>query len=266
MLLAWQGNARETRVSADMLIEVGIAVGSAVHIFLAYRALAVLELGVGNYAAALVAAEHITNQDAIGWRSQTLPIVIEAGSRSGNQVAADRALAELQVRATAAGTPWALGLLARSQALLADDSEAEALFAESISNLEETLVATDLALAHLSYGEWLRRQARRVDARTHLRTAHSMLTSMGAAGFAERARAELLATGERVSRRTVENRTELTTQELRIAQLASRGATNPEIATRLFLSASTVDYHLRKVFRKLEISSRRQLESALASP
>jgi DNA-binding CsgD family transcriptional regulator len=191
--------------------------------------------------------------------------VVEAGVRSGNRVAADRALAELHLRATATATPWALGLLARSQALLADDGEAEPLFAESISHLEQTLVATDLALAHLSYGEWLRRQHRRIDARTHLRTAHDMLASMGAAGFAERARTELLATGERVSQRTVENQTDLTAQELQIAQLASRGATNPEIATKLFLSASTVDYHLRKVFRKLGITSRRQLERSLPS-
>jgi DNA-binding CsgD family transcriptional regulator len=265
LLLAWRAEAPEARSAAKTLIELGVASGSAMSVFVGYHALAILELGSGNYGAALVASEQISNAAVLGFGPQIIPIVVEAGIRSGNRDAADSALARFQVRATAAGTPWALGLLTRSQALLADDAEAEELYEVSISYLERTLVSTDLALAHLSYGEWLRRQQRRVDARTHLRTAHDMFASMGAAGFAERARAELLATGERVSRRTVEHQSDLTAQELQIATMASRGATNPEIATKLFLSASTVDYHLRKVFRKLGITSRRQLESSLAS-
>lgn len=196
MLLAWQGDSQEARAAAKAMIEVGTTFETAVTAILGYRALAILELGAGNYAAAFVAAKQITNEEAIGWRTQVLPLVVEAAVRTGNRDAADSALTELQLRATAAGTPWALGLLMRSQALLADDAEAEALFAGSIAQLEQTLVATDLALAHLSYGQWLRRQRRRIDARTQLRTALNMFASMGAVAFAERARAELLATGE----------------------------------------------------------------------
>ena len=167
------------------------------------------------------------------------------------------------MRATASATPWALGLLERSQAMLADDSLAEGLFKQSIAHLKQTLVVTDLALAHLSYGEWLRRHHRQADARIQLRQAHEAFETMGAAGFAERARTELLATGEHAVRRTVETQNDLTPQELKIAQLASRGATNPEIAAQMFISPSTVDYHLRKTYRKLGIASRRQLERSL---
>jgi DNA-binding CsgD family transcriptional regulator len=264
-LLSWQGNNLEARAMASRLINDGIRYGVAVPLFMGYRALAILELAGGNYAAALQAAQCITSEEALGWQIQALPLVVEAAIRSSNREVAERALVELHIRATATATPWALGLLARSQALVADESEAEALFVESISQLGQTLIATDLALAHLSYGEWLRRQGRRVDARAELRTAHHMLESMGAGGFAERARTELLATGERVARRSAKRQSDLTPQELQIAQLASRGATNPEIAMKLFLSASTVDYHLRKVYRKLGITSRRQLEQTLAS-
>ena len=147
---------------------------------------------------------------------------------------------------------------------MAPDHAAESLFARAIEFLGQTLVKTDLAVAHLLYGEWLRRQNRRVDARTELRMAYEAFASMGALGFAERAHSELLATGERARRRSVETKNELTAQELQISRLASRGATNPEIAAKLFVSSSTVDYHLKKVFRKLGITSRRQLEPHLA--
>jgi DNA-binding CsgD family transcriptional regulator len=178
-------------------------------------------------------------------------------------MAAEHALEELTTRAMASATPWALGLLERSQALMADDSVAGALFERSIAHLKQTLVVTDLAWARLLYGEWLRRQQRRTDARAQLREAHEAFQSMGAAGFAERARSELLAAGEQAIHRAVETKNDLTPQELKIAQLASRGATNPEIAAQMFISPSTVDYHLRKTFRKLGITSRRQLERAL---
>jgi DNA-binding CsgD family transcriptional regulator len=262
-LLAWRGDDAGTRFAVARLIEMGEAVGMAVVQFQAYHALAILELGAGRYAEALVAAEFATDRQAIGWKCQSLPLVVEAGIRSGNLGVAERALDELTMRATASATPWALGLLARSQALMADDSLAEELFKESIAHLKQTLVVTDLAMAHLSYGEWLRRHQRRIDARTQLREAYEAFQSMGAAGFAERARSELLATGEHAVRRTVETTNDLTPQELKIAQLASRGATNPEIAAQMFISPSTVDYHLRKIYRKLGITSRRQLERAL---
>ena len=262
-LLAWRGDDAGTRSAATMLMEMGEAVGMAVVQFQAHHALAILELGAGRYSDALLAAQFATDRQAIGWRCQSLPLVVEAGLRSGNRTAAERALVELELRATASATPWALGLLERSQALMADDSLAEALFTQSIADLKQTLVVTDLALARLSYGEWLRRRQRRADARIQLRQAHEAFETMGAAGFAERARTELLATGEHAVRRTVETQNDLTPQELKIAQLASRGATNPEIAAQMFISPSTVDYHLRKTYRKLGIASRRQLERSL---
>jgi DNA-binding CsgD family transcriptional regulator len=146
---------------------------------------------------------------------------------------------------------------------MADDDQAEAFFAESVALLGRTRVRTDLARTHLLYGEWLRRRRRRADARAELRTAHEMFAGMGAAAFAERARVELLATGERARKRTVHTEHDLTPQERRIAGLAAAGSTNAEIAARLFITRSTVEYHLNKVFRKLDITSRRRLRSVL---
>jgi DNA-binding CsgD family transcriptional regulator len=191
--------------------------------------------------------------------------VVEAGVRSGDREAAARALAELKERAHASGTPWALGLLDRSQALLCDDATAEQFFEAALERLADTAVVVDLAHTRLLYGEWLRRQKRRVDARTQLRLAYEQFSSIGAERFAERARLELAATGETVRPRTTGRNSELTPQEHQIAELASTGATNREIAAKLFISANTVDYHLRKVFQKLRIGSRRQLAQALRS-
>ena len=162
-------------------------------------------------------------------------------------------------------TEWALGIEARVRALLSEGEVAERLYRESIERLGRTRVRVELARAHLLYGEWLRRERRRVDAREQLRTAHEMLDAMGVEAFAERARRELLATGETVRKRTVETRDELTAQEAQIARLARDGLSNPEIGARLFISPRTVQYHLRKVFAKLEISSRNQLERVLPS-
>jgi DNA-binding CsgD family transcriptional regulator len=264
-LHAWRGDDNETRSAAAALIELGSAIGAAQVVFQAYRALAILDVSAGRYAEALEAAEYSTSRRAFGWTSQSLHLVVEAGVRSRARGAAERALAELEIRAQASGTHWGLGLLARSQALLADDDAAEGLYERAISELEQCLVVTDLAHARLVYGEWLRRQRRRLDARVQLRKAMEMFESMGAQGFSERASLELAATGERARRRTPDKASELTPQEWQIATLAAQRVKNREIAAKLFISSHTVDYHLRKVYWKLNIDSRHDLQAALSN-
>jgi DNA-binding CsgD family transcriptional regulator len=173
-------------------------------------------------------------------------------------------LKQLEDRTSAAGTEWALGILARSRALLSEGPAAEAHYREAIERLERSRIAVHLGRARLLYGEWLRRQNRRQDARTQLRAAHDMFVRFGADGFAQRARGELAATGETVRRHNATTRDLLTAQEAQIARLASDGLTNPEIGAQLFLSRHTIEWHLRKVFAKLGISSRRQLKATLA--
>jgi DNA-binding CsgD family transcriptional regulator len=195
--------------------------------------------------------------------NQILPEIVEAAVRAGDLAAAESALDRLGRRATASGSAWALGVLARSRALAGDDDSAEALYLEAIEQLAATRMVVELARARLVYGEWLRRQKRRSEARETLRIAYDTFAAIGAEGFAERARRELLATGERARKRTVATSNDLTPQETHVARLAASGQTNAEIAARLFISASTVEYHLRKVFRKLDVSSRRQLLQSL---
>ena len=191
--------------------------------------------------------------------------MVEAATRAGDHEAAAAALDRLTERATASGTTWALGLLARSQALLAGEDAAEDRYREAIDHLRTSGARSDLARGHLLYGEWLRRHRRRSDARAQLRTALDMFLDSGMEAFAERARKELRATGERVgsaaeaSREGLAPPAPLTSQEERIAWLAAEGASNAEVAALVFLTSSTVEYHLRKVFRKLGVISRAQL-------
>jgi ATP/maltotriose-dependent transcriptional regulator MalT len=192
--------------------------------------------------------------------------LIEAAVRSGKPERATAAL-ELLVEVTStAGTDWAMGISARSRALLSEGKAAEALYQEALDHLGRTRLRPELGRAQLLYGEWLRRKERRVDARAQLRAAYEQFTAIGMQAFAERARRELLATGERVRKRTEESRDELTAQERQIAGLARDGLSNQEIGARLFLSQHTVAYHLRKVFSKLEITSRNQLTQVLPDP
>jgi DNA-binding CsgD family transcriptional regulator len=199
----------------------------------------------------------------MGFSKWALVELVEAAVHCGMTGTAAGAYRRLTAMTGPAGTDWALGLAARSRALLSDGDEAEDSYREAIDRLGRTRLRVELARAHLVYGEWLRRDNRRADARTQLRTAHEMLDAMGLAAFAERARRELAATGETVRARTVDTVTALTAQEAYIARLARDGRTNAEIGAQLFLSVRTVEWHLRKIFIKLGIASRRELRTAL---
>ena len=262
-LRAWQGREDESRALAEMTAQWGQQRGAAVLEIFALMGLTVLELGLGRYAEALALGMRIFDDDPPGFGNRILPEIAEAGTRSGDTGAAHAALGRLAERATASGTPWALGMLARSRALLAGDAEAETFYREAIAHLSATSVRTELARAHLLYGEWLRRRRRRRDAQSQLGTAYDMFDAMGAAAFALRTRAELLAVGASPYQPAERAGPDLTPQEAQISRLAAAGATNAEIATHLFVTTSTVEYHLSKVFRKLTITSRRQLAAAL---
>jgi DNA-binding CsgD family transcriptional regulator len=191
--------------------------------------------------------------------------LIEAATRTENAERAKDALKRLGEHTEACDSDWALGIHARSRALLSEGEAAEHCYREAIDRLGRTRLRPDLARAHLLYGEWLRRDGRRKDAREQLRRAHELFVTIGMEAFAERAQGELLATGERLRTRTAETRDDLTPQERQIARLARDGLSNPDIGARLFLSPRTVEWHLRKVFTKLEIHSRHELSSALPS-
>jgi DNA-binding CsgD family transcriptional regulator len=197
--------------------------------------------------------------------TRALPELAEAAARSGDMVLAGQAVALLERTTLPSGTEWALGMRARSRALIRDGEQAEELYTEAVTRLGRTRVVPHLARAHLLYGEWLRRCKRRIDARTQLRTANEMFAAMGADGFSRRAERELAATGERIRRRDVRPVVELTAQETQIARLVADGRSNPEIAAELFISPRTVEYHLHKIFSKLDITARGQLARALAT-
>ena len=214
----------------------------------------------GDYGEALTAARQACEHEDVVFFGWALAELIEAGARCGQAEEAATALGRLSERTRATGTEWALGVEARCRALLSGD---ESLYQESVERLARSRAVVELARSRLLYGEWLRRENRRMDAREQLRAAHEMFSRMGAAAFAERTRRELSATGETVRKRTVETLGELTTQEAQVARLAAQGRTNPEIAAELFISPRTVEYHLHKVFPKLGITSRRELRRAL---
>jgi len=263
--LAWRGRETDARRIAAAVTREATGVGRGTQIIFAQYSLAVLELGLGNYQAALRCALSVFQDDHPFLGTHVLPDLVEAAARCGETGLADAALGRLAERAAAAGTPLALGLLARSRALLAGDADAEPLYADATGHLKQCQARPQLARAYPVHGEWLRRQRRRRDAREQLRTAHDMFTAMGAEAFAERARIELLATGERARQRTGQTQDELTAQEARIARLVSQGDSNRDIAAQLFLSPSTVDYHLRKVFRKTGVTSRTQLARTMTA-
>jgi DNA-binding CsgD family transcriptional regulator len=265
LLGAWRGVEAE----AVELINAGSGTASApsegpVPAMAGY-ATAILNNGLGRYEAAVEGAERSSGGGDWGYGGAALPELIEAAVRSGRPEVAATALPRLEERTRAAGTDWSLGVLARARALTSDGDDADAGYREAIERLGRTRIRVELARARLLYGEWLRREGRRVDARDQLRAAHEMLSRTGAEAFAERARRELTATGETVRRLTVETRDALTPQEAQVARLAQDGRTNPEIGAELFISPRTVEYHLHKVFAKLGIRSRKELRTALAN-
>jgi len=262
-LAAWQGQAglHAAEVAADR------AEGDrAAALGISGYTMALLCNGLGRYPEAMAAASAVIERmDQLGYALWALPELAEAAARSGNPGLAARAVALLERTTVPAATDWALGVLARSQALISEAERAEEHYAEAVGRLGRTCVLPHLARAHLLYGEWLRRQKRRVDARVQLRTAHEMFAAMGADGFARRTARELAATGERIRTREVRPVVELTAQETQIARLAGDGRSNPEIAAELFISPRTVEYHLHKIFSKLDITARGQLARALAA-
>jgi ATP/maltotriose-dependent transcriptional regulator MalT len=227
------------------------------------HARALLYNGLGRYEAALAAAENASVQDELAVSTWSVPELVEAAARGGRSDLAAVALERLIERTQAAGTDWALGIEARSRALLSEGPAADELYREAVDRLSRCRITPERARAHLLHGEWLRREGRRSDASEELRTAHDMFHAIGMEGFSERTRRELVATGERARKRTADTRDDLTPQEAQIAQLAREGYSNPEIGAQLFLSSRTVEWHLRKVFAKLDISSRKELDGAL---
>jgi DNA-binding CsgD family transcriptional regulator len=232
----------------------------------AHWSAAVLYNGLARYAEAAAAARRATSDPLEPWASMwSLPELVEAAARTGDAELARDAFERLVETTQPSGTDFALGVEARSRALLSEGPAADRFYREAIDRFGRTQLRPELARGHLLYGEWLRREGRRLDAREELRTAHELLVAIGMEAFAERAARELLATGEKVRKRTDDTRGQLTAQEGQIAVLARDGLSNPEIGAQLFISPRTVEYHLHKVFAKLAISSRSELSLVLPS-
>ena len=269
LLAAWRGHEAEALNVIDACIQDAKARGLERPIGFSQCVTALLYNGLGRYHEALAAAQrarayfptdHLDDLGQLGW---ALIELVEAGVHTGSRDLAADALRRLEERTSACGTDWALGIEARSRALLSEGDAAERLYREAIERLSRTRIRAELARARLHYGEWLRRENRRVDAREHLRRAHDEFVSMGAGAFAARAKRELRSTGERARQRRDETRYELTPSETQIARLAREGLTNSEISAQLFISPRTVEWHLHQVFMKLGITSRRGLHEKL---
>jgi DNA-binding CsgD family transcriptional regulator len=263
VLLAWRGEEAEAESVIAAAIDEARTRGRGGAIKLLQFAKATLYNSLGRYEDALIAAESASSPPLYMPAHLVLGELVEAAVRSHKSADAAKAFEQLSERTRASGSDWALGVEARCQALLSTGDAAESLYLEAIERLDRTPNRPEAARAHLLFGEWLRRENRRVDARQHLRAAFEALSAMGMDGFAERARRELLATGEAVRKRTVDTAAELTDQEACIARLVAEGLTNMEIGAQLFISARTVEWHLGKVFTKRGIGSRRELRSLL---
>jgi DNA-binding CsgD family transcriptional regulator len=258
-LAAWRGDETETDAIIEHTLSEAIARGEGRAITLAEYASAVLQNGLGRHDLALEAARRVCAADEVMLTGYALPELVEAAVRAGEPAAAAAATARLSARARLSGTDWALGMDARSRALMSEGDAAEALYREAIERLERCGAAMHLARAQLIYGEWLRAEGRRLEAREQLRRAYARCTERGAAGFGARAAAELHAAGESA----LSTSAALTAQEERIARLASNGHSNADIGSRLFMSPRTVENHLTEVFNRLRVGSRQELKRAL---
>jgi DNA-binding NarL/FixJ family response regulator len=263
LLNAWRGDRERTEALRGALIEVGTARGEAFAVEVAEWAAAVLHNGLGEYAEAQAASERALEQRILGFDVWVLPELVEAAVRNGDRQVAALAFERLVERSRGSRSEWARGVEAAARALLSDDAGAERHHVQAIEHLGASGIAVLHARARLSYGEWLRREGRRIDARQQLRAALDVFEAMGAEAFADRTRRELAATGETARKRVDETRADLTAQETQIVRLAADGLTNPQIGARLFLSPRTIEWHLRRTYPKLGISSRRQLHTVV---
>jgi ATP/maltotriose-dependent transcriptional regulator MalT len=267
LLAGYRGRPAEAKPLFAATTEDSLARGEGFAVQRVDWAAAVLHNGLGHYADALAAAVPATEETYQPLGTQLiLPELIEAAMRSGRPEIAREALERLSAMTAIEGSDWAKGLEARSRALVSNGHDAEQSYAEAVERLGRTKLRPELARAHLLYGEWLRRENRRLDARHQLHAAHRLFTDIGADAFADRARRELLATGEKVRKRKADTHHQLTAQEEHIVRLARDGSTNHEIGAELFISTRTVEWHLRQVFAKLGITSRRELHDALPPP